>query len=177
MNTQSHQFTRAIQAFTSMPNAETLLLLNKSAIPLMESISAPELVWNAVGSSDAFANDFSEIRVLADRRLNEEETRRLSGCLGYALRQILAGEDLSEPSVFLLSDSPADKRQVTVLEYAYDGTKSRRDDPDFALAFALAQEYVFVGTPVRGSNRAGVGTKGTQLVKGIAPCHLSFFVR
>jgi hypothetical protein len=115
--------------------------------------------------------------VLVERRLNEEEISRLSGCLGYALRQTLAGEDLSEPSGFLLSTFPADGRQATILEYAYDSTKSRRDDPDYALAFELAQEYVFSGSPIRTTDRAGAGTKGTRLVEGIAPCHLSFFVR
>ena len=178
MNTQSQQqFARAIQVFTTMPNTETLLLLNKSAIPLIEPTPVPEEIWKSVETSNASANDFSEIRVLVDRQLKEEETSRLSGCLGYALRQSLTGEDLSEPSVFLLSDSPADKRQVTVLEYTYDSTKSRRDDPDYALAFDLAQEYIFAGTPVRSSNRAGAGTKGTRLVEGITPCHLSFFVK
>ena len=136
-------------------------------------------VLTCSNSPDAFLHDFAEIRVLVERRLNEEEVTRLSGCLGYASRQTLAGEDLSEPSGFLLSTFPADGRQATVLEYAYDSTKSRRDDPDYALAFALAlaQEYAFAGTPVRSSKRAGAGTKGTRLVEGIAPCHLSFFVR
>lgn len=133
--------------------------------------------WMSSDAPDAFIHDFAEIRVLVERRLNEEEVNRLSGCLGYALRQTLAGEDLSKPSVFLLSAFPADGRQVTVLEYTYDSTKSRRDDPDCALAFALAQEFIFSGSPIRTTNRAGAGTKGTRLVEGIAPCHLSFFAR
>ena len=134
-------------------------------------------VWMCSDSPDAFIHDFAEIRVLVERRLNEEEVSRLLGCLGYALRQTLAGEDLSEPSGFLLSKFPADGRQVTVLEYAYDSTKSRRDDPDFALAFAVAQEFIFSGSPIRTTNRAGVGTKGTRLVDGIGACHLTLQVR
>lgn len=178
MNTQPQkQFMSAVYTFAAAPSAETLLLLNKAAIPLMELPNVTPPAWKSVDAPDALSGDFAEIRVLADRRLDGKEVSRLSGCLGYALRQSLAGEDLSEPSVFCLRDHPADTHQVTVLEYAYDSTKSQRDDPDFAAAFDLAQEYVMSGSPVRTTNRAGAGSKGTRLVDGIAPCLLAFQVR
>lgn len=112
---------------------------------------------------------FYQFKVIASRTLNDLEIAQVSGCIGYALRQTLAGENLSEPGVH---QTPA----RTVLEFGYDSTKSRRDDPDFAEAFALAKEYVRSGTPVRSTNRAGVDTKGTRLVEGVPDLSIGIYL-
>jgi hypothetical protein len=81
--------------------------------------------------------------------------------LGYALREQLAGEPLSDYR-FEVKD-----KRITVLEYYYDATKSQRDDPDFIEAFRKAEQYILEGTPIRKTDRAGRGTKGTRLVEGV----------
>lgn len=113
------------------------------------------------------AGDFYEIRVTTDRGLIYDEIRCLSGCLGYALREVLAGESLSEPTV-TFERGPKDRARATVLEYGYDSTKSRRDDPNYTLAFETARAYIADGTPVRRTDRVGAGTQGTRLVEGLA---------
>jgi hypothetical protein len=113
---------------------------------------------------------FYEIMMVIDSPLTDEEISRASGCLGYALREVLAGEDLSEPEV------TAFPRSVQ-LAYHYDSTKSRRDDPDYLSAFEKAARYIEEGTPVRRTNRAGAGTKGTRLVEGIGTRKITFYLR
>ena len=130
-------------------------------------------VWNSVECENAFAADFGEVRVLVDRILSAGFVRRLSGCLGPALRQQLCGEDLSDPTITQLRAGGVGQ---TVLEYGYDSTKSRRDDPDFDGAFTLATQYVREGSPFRRTNRAGWGTQGTRLVEGIGACGVKFSV-
>lgn len=144
----------------------------------MTTMTQPDTpTWTDTDGPDAFADDFYEIRVTADRGLDYDDVRRLSGCLGYALREVLAGEALSEPTV-TFERGPGDGARATVLEYGYDSTKSRRDDPDYALAFEKARAYIADGTPVRKTDRTGAGTKGTRLVEGLsAPCALTFRVR
>lgn len=171
-----YQFDRAVEMFKALPNQEHFILLTKAALALVTG-EQPNAGWKSVDALDALSTDFYGIRVVAGRRLDAEEVSRLSGCLGYALRQVLAGEDLSEPYVCYLHNTPGDRLQVTLLEYSYDSTKSRRDDPDFEAAFELARDFIFSGSPVRQSNRAGAGTKGTRLVEGISQCDLRIYVR
>jgi hypothetical protein len=111
--------------------------------------------------------DFQDFSVRFPRTLSTDEISRASGCIGYALRQTLCGEDLSEPEISI-------RQGQTVLSYFYDSTKSRRDSPDFEAAFELAASFVVFGTPVRKSNRAGPKTAGTSLVDGIGPVGMVF---
>jgi len=132
-------------------------------------------VWNSVECENAFAADFGEVRVLVDRILSAGFVRRLSGCLGYALRQTICGEDVSDPTITHLRGD--DGTGTTVLEYGYNSTKSRRDDPDFDQTFSLATQYVREGSPIRRTDRAGWGTRGTRLVEGIGVGGVTFAVR
>lgn len=111
--------------------------------------------------------DFQNFNVRFPRVLSTDEISRASGCIGYALRQTICGEELSEPEVSIWQGQ-------TVLSYFFDSTKSRRDSPDFESAFELAASYVVFGSPVRRSNRAGPRTAGTSLVDGIGPVGMVF---
>lgn len=112
---------------------------------------------------------FYRIRMIFPKVLTEDQIDQVSGCLGYALREVIRGEDLSDPVTQWTM-----KR--TFLTYDYDSTKSRSDDPDFAQAFAKARAYIEHGTPIRSTNRSGPGTEGTALVEGIGPVSVQFFV-
>lgn len=124
-------------------------------------------------------DDFYYLKVIADRILTPDEYNRLSGCLGYALREVLAGESLSDPDVEFESKSEyywEDTKGNTILLYYYDSTKSQRDDPDYLEAFNKAETYIKNGTPIRKTNRAGANTQGTRLVEGIGEIGLTFMV-
>ena len=82
--------------------------------------------------------------------------------VGYALREVLAGE-----SVYLVDAvEESTGRDAVLYRFSYDVTKSRRDDPDICLAFERVRQYLHEGTPVRKTNRAGEGTKGTRKFEG-----------
>lgn len=135
--------------------------------------------WTPIEEYDG--REFNEIRLelrgwhachsTRVRGLNAEAIRRASGCLGYALRQELAGEDLSDP------EQEMNGNGLAALAFYYDLTKSRRDDPDVFAAFELARQYIVEGTPARKTDRQGAGTKGTRLVEGIGPCDVQFYLR
>lgn len=133
--------------------------------------------WRSIKEEDAFTSDFSEIMLVLSCHpsavLNNEEILQVSGCLGYALRQILAGESLSDPYNTVTNYTDG----VITVVYSYDSTKSQRDDPDFATAFDLAAQYIQWGTPIRTTNRAGANTKGTKLIEGVGSLNIEFFVR
>ena len=168
----AQQFEAAVRLYAAAPNAETLLNLNRHALPLMTAASR-EPTWKSVDSPNAFTEPFSRIRVVADRRLDENEFLRLAGCLAYALRASLAGCDMGQPEVsYAVAKGGA---TFTVVEADYDGDSSVRTEPDPAKAFALACLYIFQGTPLRKTSR--VGPCGSRLVDGIAPCNITIYVR
>ena len=168
-------FESSVANYIATPNLMTLAQMNCAALQILQP-EQEEPAWTPVKDPEALFQGFYEIRAVCDRRLAEEEISRMSGCLGYALRSTLAGEDLSDPSIFRLFDDRG-SCAFTVLEYSYDSTKSRRDDPDFALAFDMAQTMIFSGSPMRTTDRAGIGTKGSRLVEGIENCNITFYVR
>ena len=77
---------------------------------------------------------------------------------------------LTEP-IILSRTRPAIPDSPTVRSL-YD-----RESLESFLAFVLARDYTFNGSPLRSTNRAGIGTRGTRLVEPIAPCSLAYAVR
>lgn len=77
-------------------------------------------VWNAAECEDAFATEFSEVLVLVGRALSPAELSWLSGCLGYALRAALCGEELSVPDVTYWQDEYG--RITTIFQFSHDST-------------------------------------------------------
>ena len=135
----------------------------------------PEQRWRNMRARGALTIPFTQIRAVCDRSLDTDEIGRLSGCLGYALKAALAGEELDEPGVYY--PAAGGKIAFTVLEYRWNSTSTTRTEPDYSQAFSKAREYIFAGTPIRTTDREGKGTKDTRLVAGIALCNLSFFLR
>lgn len=116
------------------------------------------------------SEDFDTITLRVGRALSDAEVAQVGGCLGYALRVHVAGEDLGEPESVVRSCGQ------TVIHYWYDSTKAQRSDPDPQHAFQVAAGFIVEGTPVRRSNRAGPGTAGTRLIEGIGAVALAFQV-
>lgn len=118
------------------------------------------------------SSSFREICVEFDQTLTDEEIWQASGCIGYALREVLNGERLSEP---LKVKRKGNGR--TVVYYYYDSTRSAADYPDFVEAFDKAAQYVEEGSPIRKTEWAGPGTAGTRLAQGIGSVRTRFMVR
>lgn len=170
INQTVQQFTDAVRLYAAAPNADTLLNLNRHALPLMTVAQEP--VWKPVDAPYTFAESFSRIRVVCDRRLNGEEALRLAGCIAYALRAGMAGDDIGQPEIsYAVTEGGI---AFTILEADYDSESSIRTEPNPANAFALARLFLFQGTPLRKTSR--VGPCGTRLVEGIAPCNVSIYV-
>ena len=172
------RFDQAILAYKGRADPLTLLLLNKSAIPLMD---LQDRTWKLTDDPEALSPEhpFTAVRVLCDQRLDASQIERLAGCLGYAFQAVLAGPELPTPCVARIqSTAETDIRAAfTLVEFAYEARLSGRTAPDYAEAFAKAREYIRGGTPVRTTNKAGSQTQGTRLVEGLGAVNLSFYVR
>lgn len=164
------EFDRAVLAYKADPGPANLKALLLQTVTL-----EPETRWRNMRAKGALDVPFTQIRAVCDRALTQEEVRRFAGCLGYALKAVLAGDELPEPDV----SYPAAGGQIafTVMEFAWDSRSSARTEPDYSQAFTKAREYIFEGTPVRTTDREGKGTKDTRLVEGIALGNLSFLLR
>ena len=101
-------------------------------------------------------------RVVAGH-LTPDEMTRVTGCVGYALRATLAGDDLGQPVVSYMVERG--RVTATILEMSYDSSTSIRTEPEPASAFELARQYVAEGTPRRKTSRSG--SVGSRLVEGI----------
>lgn len=123
--------------------------------PAPEPIEAP---WVAPADSNG---DWYGIRAICPFHLSAPQVHGISDALGYALAQHIRGEHLSNPVV--LRREPG----MTVIEWDYDSTKSRSDDigAHVVECFEDATRYAHEGSPVRKTDRAGAGTKGTRLVQ------------
>ncbi len=168
-------FDAAARAFAASPNADTLLILNAVAVGLTSVLAiaatpdaspvppAMNQAWN-----EPDADDFAEIRATFDRPLSAAEQVEANAAIGYALRIYVAGGELPLPIVTEVGK---------VLTFEYDSSDRRRTSPDYGECFAEAARFVREGSPVRCSNRAGAGTKGTRLCRGVGKIGVTFTVR
>lgn len=105
-------------------------------------------------------------RFQADRPLSDAEVQQAAQLVGYSYAANVRGEPLGDP----VRDTP----------YSFvvgaDTTKSRSDDIGMALEeFEEDLPVMFEqGSPVRKTDRAGAGTKGTRLVEGFGDTTPSF---
>lgn len=103
--------------------------------------------------------DFYGFTVVVEDRLGGEGVDNVASIVGYAFRE-LAGEacDLAGSS---------HKNDTTEIMIFWDSTKSASDDIGLRLPGVIEnlETYLLEGTPVRKTNRAGVGTRGTRLVE------------
>ncbi len=170
MHNKDKALRDSVEDFLNDPKPATFADLVNAANIVLDDANSP---WE---DASKYGDHFSEIRVdieLAMDSIPKEAIDSISGCIGYALKQTIAGESLSEPTS--IDETPF----FISLEFFYDSTKTQRDDPDFIEAFEQAKAMVIEGTPVRKTDRAGEGTKGTRLVDGLGAVAKSvkFFVR
>ncbi len=173
------EFRKAVAAYEAAPNADTLLSLNKAAIPLMVAVPT-EKPWRQVNflPSESVSCDFSAIRVVVDRRLVDDDVQRLARCLGYALKATLVGEELGEPSASYTAGEEDEGLVFTLIEFAYNAKSSKRTQPDAKHAFEVARDTIQNGSPLRTTDREGAGTMNTRLTEGLlVPANLTFYIR
>lgn len=187
----------ALTAYVQAPSADTLLKMNLAAVPMLPDAAlaglgglnlppvAPGRVatgaadaprWRAIDAPGAFRDGFTEIRVVLDALLTDDEIDAVTGTLGYALTETVKGEELSLPEVARIAGGGLD---LTVLSYQWNSDDCIRSSPNFARAFEVASVYIPHGSKVRTTNLAGPGTRGTRLVDGIGKdrANVAFYVR
>jgi len=108
-----------------------------------------------------FAGSPYSMRFQVNRRITDDDARHLAGLVGYAYRSTIAGESIGSPEI----DSPFS------FIVSADMTKSSRDDLGMGLEDfeAMLPRVLAEGSPIRKTDRAGVGTKGTRLIDGFGP--------
>lgn len=108
------------------------------------------------------------MRFQANRPLTSSETAIVAALVGYAYRAEVRGEAM---------DLPAQDTPYSFIVGA-DTTKSRSDDLGQALQRfeAALPALLRDGSPVRTTDRAGAGTKGTRLVPGLRDPNLKLQV-
>lgn len=106
-----------------------------------------------------FAGTPYAMRIQASRPIDDDEMLVMAGLVGYTYRSTIAGESIGRPE----RDSP----------YSFvvgaDMTKSSRDDLGQAIRDFedTLPTMIAEGSPIRKTDRAGKGTKGTRLVNGL----------
>lgn len=110
----------------------------------------------------------SAMRLEANRPLTDDEMQRAAQLLGYSYATTVRGENMDEPH------RDSDRSFVV----AADTTKSRSDDLGEAMWHFENNlpDMMRNGSPVRTTDRAGAGTKGTRLVEGLADPELTFTI-
>lgn len=98
--------------------------------------------------------EYDTMLIKASRPITDDEMIRLAGLTGYAY-SVLAGEGLDWPV-------RASEDSFTV---ASDSTKCR--NKNFHEFYEKLASTIAEGTPIRKTNRAGEGTKGTRKLNGI----------
>lgn len=106
------------------------------------------------------------MRFQASRPISDEEMQQFTSLVGYAYRSTVVGEPIGRP----------ERDSVGSFVIHADTTKSRRDDLGLALEDfeQTLPAMIREGSPMRKTDKAGPGTKGTRLVEGIADPDLTF---
>jgi len=134
---------------------------------VFDSVSVDDQVFHR-RQDKVYPGEPYAIRLQANRPLTDDEAQQVAGAMGYAYRATVAGEPLGMPE----RDTP----------YSFvvgaDTTKSARDDLGMALEEFedTLPTMISEGSPVRKTDRAGAGTKGTRLVEGMHEPGLTFEV-
>lgn len=109
------------------------------------------------------AGDVYAMRFEANRPLSDAETQRLTQLVGYRWRASVGGESVSDPtrdsdrSFCVSADSTKGRGYIGEFEEDLDG-------------------LIVEGSPIRKTDRAGAGTKGTRLVEGLGDSGLEITV-
>jgi len=98
--------------------------------------------------------EYDTMLIKASRPISDDEMRHLAGLVGYAY-SVLAGEGVDWP----------DRVSEDSFTLFADSTKSRNSD--FSAFYDNLNSIIAEGSPIRKTNRAGEGTKGTRKVNGM----------
>jgi len=106
------------------------------------------------------------MRFQASRPISDEEMQQFTSLVGYAYRCTVVGESIGRP----------ERDSVGSFVIYADTTKSRRDDLGLALEDfeKTLPAMIREGSPMRKTDKAGLGTKGTRLIEGLADPNLTF---
>lgn len=112
---------------------------------------------------DVYNWEYDSILIKASRPINDEEMMQLAGLTGYAY-SVLAGEGIGMPQ-------RVSEDSFTVWADATKCRNSNFDDFSGNLNAVISE-----GSPIRKTNRAGVGTKDTRKVQGMADVTVELYL-
>jgi hypothetical protein len=127
-------------------------------VELLDEQAAGAGVW--LGNSDSSLDGYE----LAVFTVRPASAARVAALLAYIWQGPMRGEWSEHTPVEVIADH--------LYVFSVDATKSQRDD--VGDAWATAQRILSEGTPVRTTDRAGSGTKGTRAVEGVGPVLLAW---
>lgn len=135
--------------------------------PATDTVVVEDKTFTRAGTS-IWAEWPDGIRIEADRELDNAEIRHLASIVGYAQRSTLRG---AEPISAPFRDGP---NSFVVYQ---DATKTYSDDTGMSYERfeAALPDLVREGTPVRKTDRAGAGTKGTRTIDGLGDLGVSIW--
>lgn len=156
--TKKTAFDAASRLFVAAPNADTMTLLEFT----MRAMVQPDSVirFSKRWEAPTTGQEFNCIRITTTRTLTDEESVQVTGALNYAMATYVGVEELTATRV-------VHGKTYSIMEFDTDSRERRRTAPDYSEAFREAERFIREGSPVRKTNRAGVGTEGTRLCEGI----------
>ncbi|MEJ7648630.1 MAG: hypothetical protein WKF57_06185 [Nakamurella sp.] len=151
--------------FAAQQHAEADLALDATSGPVYDDSPFPDTIdvdgeTFHLSRDGVYPGEPYQIMLRANRSLSDEEIKRMAQLVGYTYRSTVAGESIGDP----------DRTSPEAFVVSADTTKSQRDDAGQAMEEFEEQlpELLQQGSPVRKTDRAGVGTKGTRLIDGLA---------
>lgn len=117
--------------------------------------------WRADGDPDIWAGDPCQLAVYT---VQPTDPAQLAALLGYIWAGPMRGEWWEQTPHELVPDH--------CYIFEIDCTKSQRDD--VPAAWDELKSWIIDGTPVRLTNRAGPGTRGTRALHGVGPVLLAW---
>ena len=121
------------------------------------------LTFRAVTDNDTLLPTHLKVKFINTTEPTQEFWDSFVGCVTYALTEVFRGK--VSKAEFSSSDfDPENHWWNYELTLELDASKAKTEHPDLGLALSTARFYLERGTPLRTTDRAGEGTRGTRAV-------------
>ena len=121
------------------------------------------VTFRAVTDDDTLLPTHLKVSFVKTTEPTQEFWDSFVGCVTYALTETFRGK--VSKAEFSSADFDVDNHWWNCeLTLELDGSNAKTEHPDLGLAISTARFYLERGTPLRTTDRAGAGTKGTRAV-------------
>lgn len=132
-------------------------------------------LWNSYGLESGWSEDMNGsddgIAIILEK---PADIQQVKGILQYIMGGPMQMYGEWDSDICLIADKSDDGEQARVFVWSCDFTKSQRDDIGSALFGDKGLTFIEDGTPIRTTNKAGPGTKGTRKYEGVGPFKVAF---